>query len=483
MSNNRSATMFKNMLLFFVASFGTKFISFFLTPLYTSLVPTDAYGTLDLMGTIVSLMLPVLMLDVSDAIMFFGYKADGLEEKQQPLLLGMRILQISSLVLSVVLLVVGFVTNSRDMWIYCLYILVNYFGQALHLNLLAYMRSVNMVTTIVTTSVVSSVVGLVLNVVLLLGLRMGMYGIMIASISGMLAGNIYCVIAVKYWKIRKTPFVLNKAQMWEMLRYSIPLIFTGLAWWVNNSLDRFFILHYCGVDVNGIYAVANKIPTLLTAVHSVVYQAMQLSVFSEMKSADSKEYMKKMYSIYNFIMVLAGAVLIVINIPLAQILFKGAYFVAWKYVPIMLISTIIYSVIGYTTVIAAVSSETITITVGTVSGAVVNALLNFLLIPRWGLHGAVIATMIGYLVIWVVLILRVEKKLDLKFPKLQSLAMYALLVLQWVFLMVFENAYLINSLVVVVICLLNMGQIRMLLGVAMNLLTTVKNKVLPPKKN
>ena len=173
MSNNRSATMLKNMLLFFLASFGTKFISFFLTPLYTSLVPTEAYGTLDLMGTIVSLMLPVLMLDISDAIMFFGYKADGQAEKQQLLLLGMRILQISSLVLSVSLLIVGFVTNSRDMWLYCLYILLSYFCQALHLNLLAYMRSVNMVTTIVITSVVSSVVSLVLNVILLLGLRMG----------------------------------------------------------------------------------------------------------------------------------------------------------------------------------------------------------------------------------------------------------------------------------------------------------------------
>lgn len=483
MRNKRSATMIKNMLLFFVASFGTKFISFFLTPLYTSLVPSDAYGTLDLMGTIVSLMLPVLMLDISDAIMFFSYKAETPEEKQQPLLLGMRILQISSLVLSVGLLITGIVSNSRNMWIFCLYILLNYFSQALHLNLLAYMRSVDMVNTIVITSIVSSVVSLLLNVVLLLGLRMGLYGFMIASIAGSVAGNLYCLISIKYWKIQKTPFVLNKDQVWQMLRYSIPLIFTGLAWWVNNSLDRFFILHYCGVEVNGIYAVANKIPTLLMAVHSVVYQAMQLSVFAEMKSADSKEYMKKMYSIYNFIMVLAGSVLIVINIPLAQILFKGGYFIAWKYVPIILVSNIVYSVIGYTTIIAAVSSETVMITVGTLSGAAVNALLNFLLIPKWGLYGAIIATLIGYLVIWVVLILKVEKKLDIKFPKIQSLVMYALLILQWVFLMVFENAYLPNCIIVILICLLNIRPIRALLTIAVNLLGTIKNKILPPKKN
>ena len=481
MAGNRSSTMFKNMLLFFVASFGTKFISFFLTPLYTSLVPTGVYGTLDLLGTIVSLILPVLMLDISDAIMFFSYKADTPQEKQQPLLLGMRILRWSGLGLSVLVLIVGLMSGSKDMWVYCLYVLLSFIGQALHLNFLAYMRSVNKVNAIVIASLVNSVVSLSLNVVLLLVLRMGIYGIIIASLAGIWADNLYCYVVCGYRKITKTPFSLTKEQIKEMLRYSIPLIFTGLAWWVNNSLDRFFIAHYCGVEVNGIYAVANKIPSLLTAVHSVIYQAMQLSVFSEMKSADSKEYMKKMYSIYNFIMVLAGAVLIVINVPLAHILFKGEYFIAWKYVPILLMCTIVYSVIGYTTIIAAVSSETMTITVGTVSGAAVNALLNFLLIPKWGLFGAVLATLAGYLVIWCVLIIKVEKKLDLKFPKLQSLLMYGLLFLQWGFSLVMENAYLPNCIIVIALFLVNFKTVRMLLQIAVGILSTLKNKLLPHK--
>ncbi len=477
MGKSRSATMMKNLILFFVASFGTKFISFFLTPLYTALVPPEAYGTLDLLGTIVSLMLPVLMLDISDAIMFFSYKVDTPEEKQQPLLLGMRILRISALVLSGALLIIAVISNSRDMWVYCLYILISYFCQALHLNLLAYMRSVNKVNTIVTTSIVTSVVSLVLNVVLLLGLKMGLYGIMISNIAGLITGNVFCLVSVGYKKVRMEPLRLSKAQVLEMLQYSVPLIFTGLAWWVNNSLDRFFILRYCGVEVNGIYAVANKIPTLLTAVHSVVYQAMQLSVFSEMKSADSKEYMRKMYSIYNFIMVIAGAVLVILNIPLARILFKGEYFVAWKYVPLLLVSTIVYSVIGYTTIIAAASSETVIITLGTVCGAGVNAFLNFLLIPRFGLHGAVIATLVGYLVIWLVLILRVEIKLDIKFPKVKSLTMYALLILQWVFLMSLENAYLINIGVAAIICILNMDVICALFKAAVGLFHIVMGKL------
>lgn len=481
MSNHRSSTLLKNMILFFVASFGTKFISFFLVPLYTSVIPTEAYGILDLLSTIVSLGLPIFMLDISDAIMFFAYREDTIEGKQQPLIFGMHILRVSAILLTGILVITGFIFGSKNMWIYCLYILILYVNQAARLNILAYMRSTNMVNTIVISSIISSLVSLFLNVFLLLVLRWGVYGLMVSTIAGEMANNVYCFWATKYRKIRKVPFILTKEQKREMIRYSFPLIFTGMAWWVNNSLDRFFIAGYCGVDANGIYAVANKIPSLLTAVHSVVYQAMQLSVFSEMKADDSKEYMKKLYTIYNFIMVLACSALIILNKPLAVILFKGDYFIAWKYVPAMLISTILYSVSGYTTIIAAASSETAIITLGTISGAIVNATLNFLLIPHFGLYGAVIATVIGYFVIWLVLLLKVEHRLEIRFPMIKSVIMYALLACQWAIMLYSKYNIIINTLVLVVICIINFRCICDLWNIALKLLKGLKSKLFKHK--
>lgn len=478
MSNHRSSTLIKNMILFFVASFGTKFISFFLVPLYTSVIPTKAYGVLDLLSTIVSLGLPILMLDISDAIMFFSYREETVEGKQQPFIFGMHILRISTILLTVALIITGFIFGSKDMWIYCIYILLLYANQAARLNILAYMRSVNMVNSIVISSIVSSLFSLFLNVFLLLVLRWGIYGLMVSTVAGEVVNNAYCIWATKYKKIRKVAFTLTKEQKREMIRYSFPLIFTGMAWWVNNSLDRFFIASYCGVDVNGIYAVANKIPALLTAVHSVVYQAMQLSVFSEMKSTDSRQYMRKLYAIYNFIMVLACSVLIILNKPLAVILFKGDYFIAWKYVPAMLISTILYSVAGYTTIIAAASSETAIITLGTISGAVVNAMLNFLLIPRWKLYGAVIATVIGYFVIWLILLLKIENRLDIRFPKFKSIIMYVLLVCQWMVMIYSDYNIIINIIILGVICIINIRCIYDLLNIAITLIKGFKNKIL-----
>lgn len=477
MKKNRTEKMVKNVFLFFVASFGTKFLSFFLVPFYTSLLTTEEYGTADLLNTIVSLILPVLMLDISDAIMYFSFQTDDIEDKRQPFKFGMQILKGSGVVLLFIVCGIAFVMNDTNLTYYCAYIFFYYIGSSFNLNMLAYMRACDYVNTIVMSSIITSAVSLGLNVVLILVLRLGIWGLLISTVAGVFAGNIYCCIKVNYLEIKRTPFKLEKERKMEMLRYSIPLIFTGLAWWANSSLDRFFISYFCGMDANGLYAVANKIPTVLTAIHSIVYQAMQLSVFSEIKSNDSKEYLKKLYNIYNFLMVAACSALILLDKPLAMFLFKGDYYIAWKYAPALVISTVLFSVSGYITIVASVLNNTKTIAVATVSGAIVNGVLNIILIPKYGLYGAVIATIVGYFLIWFILIVRAEKSLEVSFSRIKSILMYALLVLQWIILLNAEHAILGEFIVIVLLALLNLGTIKDIWKLGIKVLKSLLEKV------
>jgi len=46
--NDKYKYLGKNTLIFAISSFGTKFMSFFLVPLYTNLLTTEEYGTVDL---------------------------------------------------------------------------------------------------------------------------------------------------------------------------------------------------------------------------------------------------------------------------------------------------------------------------------------------------------------------------------------------------------------------------------------------------
>ena len=61
-----------NTLLFTISGFGSKIISFLFVPLYTYMLSTEEYGNLDLMSTTAQLMIPILTLNIQDAVLRFA---------------------------------------------------------------------------------------------------------------------------------------------------------------------------------------------------------------------------------------------------------------------------------------------------------------------------------------------------------------------------------------------------------------------------
>ena len=64
--------LIKNMGLLTLGNFATKLLSFFLVPLYTSVLSTSEYGTYDLFNTTISLLVPLLTVDIQEAVLRFS---------------------------------------------------------------------------------------------------------------------------------------------------------------------------------------------------------------------------------------------------------------------------------------------------------------------------------------------------------------------------------------------------------------------------
>lgn len=75
----------------------------------------------------------------------------------------------------------------------------------------------------------------------------------------------FVFIRVKEWRYFRLSAV-NRADTVRMLRYSAPLVPSNLCSWVINTSDRYLIALLVGNAANGIYAVSNKIPTVLFTV-------------------------------------------------------------------------------------------------------------------------------------------------------------------------------------------------------------------------
>ena len=68
LSMNREKSLFKNTIIITIGKICTQLITFLLLPLYTGILTTAEYGTVDLLNTLVSLCLPIITLQIEQAV-------------------------------------------------------------------------------------------------------------------------------------------------------------------------------------------------------------------------------------------------------------------------------------------------------------------------------------------------------------------------------------------------------------------------------
>lgn len=62
----------KNIGILAISQFGVKLLSFFLVPLYTSILTTEEYGIYDLFSTTILLLIPFVTLNILEATLRFS---------------------------------------------------------------------------------------------------------------------------------------------------------------------------------------------------------------------------------------------------------------------------------------------------------------------------------------------------------------------------------------------------------------------------
>ncbi len=415
----------KNTLIFAINSFGTKILSFLLVPLYTNILSTEEYGVADLITTTATLMMYLFTINVADAVLRFT-----LDKKTDPdeiLSYGSRVTMIGSLLLILTMILVwwsGLVPWDDS---YYLYVFGFYFFTASYQLLTNYLRAIDDVKAVAIAGIISSLSMILCNILFLVVVRIGITGYLLALIIGPFCGSLYSLLRIKLplrVYFRKT---CDAATRKAMRAYCIPLIFNNIALWINAFLDKYFVTAICGVDQNGIYAVAYKIPTILSICYTVFSQAWNLSAIKEFDKDDKDGFFSDTYRVYNSLIVCICSGLILINVPLARLLFAKDFFEAWNYSSVLLISVMFNAMTAFLGSIFSAVKKSRIIAVTTLISAAVNTVLNALLIPVIGVQGAAIATAACYVVMWAVRYVVIRRYITLRITLWRDIIAYCLL--------------------------------------------------------
>ena len=402
--------LLKNTFLFTVANFSNKLIIFFLLPFYTAFLTTKEYAIIDIISITQQLIFPIITLDITEAIIRFGIERGS--NKRTILLIGIKYIIIGNIILSIGCL--SAIALSIGVKQYILYFLI--FNIVISINTLfsSFLRTVDKVNLITFSSIANTLVTTLLNIYLIAYRKMGVDGYYLSFITGNIVSVLIMVIGFK--KLEKT----NKLSKQEtniltkkMIKYSLPLIPNALFWWVNSSLDRFFLTGLCGLSYVGMYAAANKIPSILNTITSVVQQSWGLSLFKEEEEKSKKVFFDNVYNFYNKLLFIVSIAIIAFTRIICSLLLSKDFFNAWNCVPILVLGFYYNSISSFIGTEFTASKKTSLILITTIISGVTNIILNILLIKKFECVGAAIATSISYFILLESRVYLINKKSEL----------------------------------------------------------------------
>ncbi|WP_416326825.1 oligosaccharide flippase family protein [[Eubacterium] hominis] len=380
----------KNVLLFSISGFVPKILSFLLVPLYTGILTTKEYGISDLISTTVMLLLPIFTCDIQDAVMRFAM--DKKYSKKDTFTVGMQILLFGGIIVALGAFIIYKLKLINGL--YLLFATIMFITTAIYNSSSLFCRAIDKVKVITYASIINSFVTLIANIVLLAVIPLGLTGYLIANSLGSFIALIYIFYKANLIQYLRTR--INKKLRKEMLLYSFPLIFSVIAWWINNASDRYILTWMSGIAISGVYAVSYKIPNLLSMFQNIFAQAWSISAIKEFDKNDKDGFIGNTYTLMNFAMVAGCSFIMLINIPLAKILYSNEFYVAWKFVPPLLIAVVFNAMALFIGSVFTAVKDTKTLSYTTVIGGLINTICNFILIYFFNAYGAAIATLIGY---------------------------------------------------------------------------------------
>ena len=391
MHDHKYKTLLSNTFLISLGTFGSKLLTFVMVRFYTGVLTPADYGTADLIMQTANLLLPLVSLGITNGV--FRFALDRKEQRRSIFTIGFYTILLGSLIL---LAALPLLSNSESLREYTLLIGVYTLASCLHSLCAQYIRAEGKTALFAVQGIINTALVIGFNITFLLVFRMGVFGYVMSVVAADGICTLFLVLREKLWKLWLPK---PEGQLWNaMLRYSIPLIPATIFWWITSVSDRYMVAYFLGTDANGLYAVACKIPTVLTLLSTIFMEAWQFSAIQE-ATGDREVHIRfytQVWSAFLAVMVMAGSVIIVLCRLEIRMLSTQQYYEAWKYIPTLSMAMVFSAFSSFMGSVYVVTEKSRLSLWTALWSALANIFLNFLLIPRIRIQGAAIATLASY---------------------------------------------------------------------------------------
>jgi O-antigen/teichoic acid export membrane protein len=393
--------LFRQSSIYFIGDAVRRGLGFVMIPIYTRYLTPADYGIIELVE---------LFVMVAGICFGVGALADGMvriyhdwqdeESRASVVSTGVGVVAVTGLIAAAIASAVAgplslhtFGTRQYD-WLVRAAFIAMVFGTLTDVGLI-YQRMKQRAVFFVTFSVLQLVANAGLNIYFIVFQGRGVWGFVLSKLICTILGTVVLMVML----FREVGFRVRWEPVRRMLRFSGPLMLTGAAFFVMHFSDRFFLNHFADLSAVGVYALAYKFGFLVTYLVGQPFGSVwNVSFYSYVGQPGWREQFARVASYMFFFLMLAGVGLSVFASEAMKIMAPPSYFAAAALVPIVAFGYVFREAGDFFRTLMFINKQVVDLGKVTVSCAILNLLLEWLLIAQYKAVGAAWATLITFAV-------------------------------------------------------------------------------------
>lgn len=397
---NKLKLFIENFLVYGLGGIISKLIPLIMVPIVTKIMPTtDYFGISDLSNTVVQFASAIAIMGMYDAMYRMFFEKDDEEYKRTVCSTALVFTFFTSIIVFLIMLILKdviaqyFFSDRQYAYVVYLSAMATLVG-ATNSIISAPTRMQNKRKVFLVTNTVSPLLSYSISIPMLLA---GHYVIALplaAVISGVTMEIAFGIMNRNWFR----PKLFDKLLLKQLLVIAIPLLPNFLIYWVFNSCDKVMITNMIGIGDAGIYSVGSKLGHASQLIYTAFAGGWQYFAFSTMKEDNQVKSNSKIFEYLGIISFVATSFICAWSFGIFKILFKPDYLSGYIVAPYLFLAPLLQMLFQVAANQFLVVKKTWPNLFILSSGAVLNIIINYFLIPVLGIEGASIATLMGYVV-------------------------------------------------------------------------------------
>ena len=419
----------KHTAIYSIGNIATKLIGIVLLPLYTKHITVSEYGILGILEITIMILTQVLILGQSQAFLRF-HDLHEYKEKRKSTLFTIFIflfsigLLFNFFGLGCASKLSALFSKPLEFTIYFKLCFIIIFLRIINNLFLSVLRAKEKSVFYATANIIKIAIILGFNIYFVAFAKIGVKGILYSYLIG--DGLLFLILFPNMISEMIPKF--DSKILRAALTFGFPLIFTSLAGMLLSMGDRYILKLLIDYKEVGLYNLGYKVAGVLNVFLIQSFSLALLPIAYKMyRQKGDKRYYSKMQTYFIFILFWAGLCLAFFSKEIIKLLAPNPdYWAAYQVVPYIVLAYIFSGAKSVASLGLYLKRKTKYIAYITIGAAVLNIGLNFILIPKYKMMGAAIATIISFVALYIVTYFVADRFYKIPYENMKLLKMLIL---------------------------------------------------------